>query len=253
MRIVTPGEYVAGLEGEQPVIGVLGAPGAIALNDTNSRVLAEEGVERAEVAAGLLHALRDRGGSLILHPGYGAGYQNGGGVPSTYVATEAFAYERAIGTDLRVAHGIEGIEATRWTVLPGAPHAGKFDPKDFSSSTLREAYLIDRTCRELGMTGILGLVGGPRQLLRFTEGAQAMQLTIADRIVGIRTSGRNENALREGIVRRVYRRGILPGEQTPEAVLAREDAFIAAGVVGKMKLITRGLVSSGRSPMPSAE
>jgi len=229
-------------------VALLGAPGATFDAQTGTRQLAPEGVERAQVAADVIgqHAGPRQ---LMLHAGYGAGYTAGGPQPSSYTETEAYAYETAVCNDLQVRHGVD-LAATGWEIVPGEDTDAPFDPNDFSSSTAEEAFLIDRTYRRLGSAGLLGVIGGPLQLRRFAEAAHAMQLPIADRMIGITTSGAHENKIREHLVRQAYRRAILAGEQTSAAVLAREQAFFGASTVGKIAAVALNPVRSGRTASP---
>jgi hypothetical protein len=240
LKLLSPEDYAAA--GASANVALLGAPGAVYDEQRGIRHLTEEGQERAAVAAGLISRIAS--GKLILHPGYGAGYKKGGPRPTSYRGTEACAYETLVNVNLSLRYVLGGIRAAGWEVLPGEASDG---PDDFSSSTAREAYLIDRTYRQLGGTGLLAVVGGPRQLERFADATEAMQLAIADTMVGIATSGANESGLREHLARTAYRRAVLPGEQTPESVLAREQDFFEAGVLGKVVSIALGPLHSRHS------
>jgi hypothetical protein len=242
LTYLSPEGYIAsGLA----TIAVLGAPDAIYNGSDGTRQLTMEGIERATIAAGVISRTASPG-SLILHAGYGGGYKKGGPTPASYAETEAHAYEAAVRTNLSAQYGLD-LEETGWEVLPGENSNDSFDPSDFSSSTAEEAFLIDRTHQRLGNTGILGVVGGPRQLQRLADAADAMQLSISNNMVGIATSGLGENNLREYLTRMAYRRAVLQGEQAPEAVLAYEQAFFQANVLGKAAFIVLGSLHSYHS------
>lgn len=231
-------------------IAVLGAPGAqLAPGSPDTydlRLLTVGGKERASVAAGII-ALANWEGKLLIHAGHGAAYKSGGSKPTDYRATEACAYAGEVNGALWREHGGLDLLQTGWQIIPGKPTDGSFDPDRFSGSTLHEASLFNQTWEEeLEGRGVLGVVGGRRQLNRIADGADAMQLPVAAHLIGIVAEGDREDPIIESIGSWVIRRAILrgaaelPSDEAPEVVLAREQAFREADPLRKLGAVVFG-------------